>query len=542
MSSAMSKNFRLSSPLKEEVLVTKKQGIVSILGSDYERTKSAPSLRRTLSADMSSKKWQSQHGFSPLKKIASSGEFPISITDSSSSSPSSLEGEYERESRGRFEIWSSIQEEKEKKDQENPGQFDIWSSILTQKAQEDTKTLPPPYVHPLVKRSASSLSEKSLEICTESLGSENGSDGFSSYPPSETGEAEEDKEEEQEQEEQEQEERATPKYDMEDLHVAKYNFAASATKKSSPKSFPPPLPSLSSRDGASLRMKPRRDNGRLVLEAVSVPSQNNFQAQRQDGRLVLTFADSLNKEGQKGAEMFEIEIENSEDESETETEEEEVEMEMEEAANERGRGAGGSGDVRFVMEQAPKLSGGVINVHRLALMMNKPMLISNRNPTWPNKFNEVQFEEGVEEVVKPITPLTQSLPPRPPVARMIPMPSTAVAAAGTVKAAAAAAAAASSFNAYEYYWKPKPMGTAGATTAAVSLSPITQKSSLSSSSLSKKDSNNRSILSKNLMVNEKQELLVLRGNKGDYLVPLSKGCKEPRRSLLFWEPYCIATS
>ncbi|GAY40699.1 hypothetical protein CUMW_053990 [Citrus unshiu] len=31
------------------------------------------------------------------------------------------------------------------------------------------------YVHPLVKRSASMLSEKSLEMCTESLGSETGS-------------------------------------------------------------------------------------------------------------------------------------------------------------------------------------------------------------------------------------------------------------------------------------------------------------------------------------------------------------------------------
>jgi hypothetical protein len=49
-------------------------------------------------------------------------------------------------------------------------------------------------------------------------------------------------------------------------------------------------------------------------------------------------------------------------------------------------------------------------------------------------------------------------------------------------------------------------------------------------------------LSKKFVPNEQQELVVLRGNKGDYLVPLLKSCKEPRKSLLFWEPHCIATS
>ncbi|KAF2300385.1 hypothetical protein GH714_012692 [Hevea brasiliensis] len=96
-----------------------------------------------------------------------------------SSSSSEAEEEYDNgrqkvtEPRGQFEIWSSIQQDKKNKEElEKPGQFDIWSSILSQKAHEDNKNLPPPYIHPLVKRSASSLSEKSLEICTESLGSE----------------------------------------------------------------------------------------------------------------------------------------------------------------------------------------------------------------------------------------------------------------------------------------------------------------------------------------------------------------------------------
>ncbi|XP_050225839.1 protein FAF-like, chloroplastic [Mercurialis annua] len=296
-------------------------GIVSILGSDSEKPKP---LRRTLSADMSS----NNYGVSGLKRIASSGEFPKEL--------------------------------------------DVWSSILSQKAQEeDNQTL---YVHPLIKRSSSCLSEKSLEICTESLGSETGSDGLISP-----------------QDDIEEEEKSMSKYEM---VVGKYN-----KKPSSAKLFPPPLSTL---DGASLHMKPRRDNGRLVLEAVSVTAQNNFHAQRHQGRLVLTFVD------------------------------------QEEDAEEE--------DENFAVEEPPKLAGGLITVHRLAVMMNKPVVLSNMKL------------------------LSSSMPPTP-----------------------------TPFNAYEYYWKPKPVATA-------------------------KDKNKTSST-------EKQEL-----------IPLPKGCYHPKRSLLFWETYCIATS
>ncbi|CAK7332043.1 unnamed protein product [Dovyalis caffra] len=524
--SSFSKSLRLSSSFGEEIMmVPKKQGIVSILGSDVERTNSAAaSLRRTLSADMSSKKWQAQHGFYPLKKIASSDHFPAcnNITDSSSSEDEDFEDRpKETGTPGQFHIWSSIQADKNKKEVEKPGQFDVWSSIISEKAKEEFKNAQP-YVHPLVKRSASSLSEKSLEICTESLGSETGSDGFSSYPSSETGDAEEDKEEEQRQE------RVTQKLDMEDLRVEKYNLAAASSKKSQPRSFPPPIPSLSSRDGASVRMRSRRDNGRLVLEAVSVPSQNNFHAQRQDGRLVLTFVNTANEEEEEerqkneqmsDMEQFDVEIENSEDEEEAE---EEIDEEVEDGEDERGRE-----EARFVMEEAPKLSSGVISVHRLALMMNKSLVLANRNPTRTNKFHDMaKFGEDVE-VVDPITPVTQSLPPRPPAGRMITSPPPA-----TIAATATAAKAAASFNACEYFWKPKPVTT----TSVLNRRTQKQASSLESTQ------DNKLALSKKFVPNEQQELVVLRGNKGDCLVPLLKSCKETRKSLLFWEPHCIATS
>ncbi|KAJ6984218.1 protein FAF-like [Populus alba x Populus x berolinensis] len=527
--SSLSKSLRSSSSMEEEMMmmmVPQKQGIVSILGCDVERTKSAAaSLRRTLSADMSSKQWQAQHGFYPLKKIASSDHFPAcgSITDSSEDEDFE-DRPKETETRDQFDIWSSIQEDNNKKEVEKPGQFDMWSSILSQKAKEDSKDVQP-YVHPLVKRSASSLSEKSLEICTESLGSETGCDGFSSYPPSEIGDAEE-KEEEQRQE------RVTQKFDMEDLRAAKYNLAASNSKKSQPRTFPPPIPSLSSRDGASVHMRSRRDNGRLVLEVVSVPSQNNFHAQRQDGRLVLTLASTANQEEEKrqkndemsDVEQFDVEIENSEDKEEVEEEIEEGEVED----CEDKRGGGGEG-VRFVMEETPKLSSGILSVHRLALMMNKSLVLANRNPIWPNKFEDMTKFGDEVEVVDPITPITQSLPPwRPPATRLIPSPPVA-----TMAAAAATAKAAASFNACEYFWKPKPM-----TTTASVLNPLSQEQASSLGTTH----DNRLALSKKFVPNEQQEVVVLRGNNGDFLVPLLKSCKGQRKSLLFWEPHCIATS
>ncbi|KAJ8768214.1 hypothetical protein K2173_021154 [Erythroxylum novogranatense] len=537
--------FGLSSSLGEQLMMmSKNQGTLFITGSDCDTIKCPSSLRRTLSADMSSKKWISQQGLCTLKKTASSQQL-ISITDSSSASSSSSEGEdyYEEIHQPQSDIWGTILEDN-KNEAENPGQLDTWSSILSQKSQEDPKNVPPPYVHPLVKRSASCLSAKSLEICTESLGSETGSDGFSSYPPSETGDTEDDKE-------QQAEEKVAFE---EDCRVAKYNLAAASSKKSPPKSFPPPIPSLSSRDGASVHMRSRRDNGRLVLEAVSVPSQKNFRAQRQDGRLVLTFINMSNEEEEEDddddeeeevepksskansneVDQFESELDNCEEEKEDEEKAElieEEETEQDEEVENDGEGGGAVEEMRFVMELAPNLSSGVLSVQKL--MMSKSMVLTKRNPTWPKKFNTpVKFEEEDEEeevvAVKPMAPLTQSLPPRPPVARMVLSPQkTAVTATGNTAAA--------SFNAYEYYWKPKAI----AGTARV-LNPTARKPSSIAVNINNYNyNNNKLIVSKTLMGNDQQEMVVLRGNNGDYLVPF---CKELRRTFLFWEPYYIATS
>ncbi|GMJ10649.1 enhancer of aba co-receptor 1 [Hibiscus trionum] len=467
MSAPLCNTFLLLSStlnITEEAMGTKKQGIVSILRSDFDIPAKATSLRRTLSADMSSQKWLTQQGLvSALKKSPSSKEFDVSL--------SLEEGEDDVEAPSQFDIWASIQQKK--KEVENGGQLDMWSSIVSQKAEEETLKCSPPYIHPLVKRSGSCLSEKSLEICTESLGSETGFDGFSL----ETGDMEEDKQEDQQLLYQKHERVAPaimPCSDGEKARIAKFDYDVG--KKLPNTSFPPSIPSLSTKDGASRRLKTRRDNGRLVIEAVSVPSLNNFLAQRHDGRLVLTFANTTAINDAEEEELKSY----GEKESEVDIDEEEEEE---------------SEDQCCEIDQAPKLSSGVINVHRLAVMMNKPIWLANRNSTWP----KLKFGDEREERVEPTTPpppLAHSLPPRP--------PSKAVAAAGV-----------RSFNAYEYHWRRPNQG----------MSPTMED-----------NSKKQMILSGNLMGNKEGKV------KGEYFVPMLKGCKEARRSIFFWEPHCIATS
>lgn len=136
------------------------------------------------------------------------------------------------------------------------------------------------YVHPLAKRSASALSTKSLEMCTESLGCETGSDitkndellslsfdkqkmhGFSSIP-------------------------------WEEKTVNQSAYPKTSTEKlNGSRKFPPPLTSFSGVDGGGggvQVIRPHREGGRLVIKAVAISSSHtNFQADRTNGRLKLS--------------------------------------------------------------------------------------------------------------------------------------------------------------------------------------------------------------------------------------------------------------
>ncbi|CAN4100807.1 unnamed protein product [Withania somnifera] len=449
----MEKEAQLSIPLPPPLPPTKmgivKQGIVSILGSDSDKRNKATavSIRRTLSADMSSTKWLSQNDLAVL---------------------------------GQDDVWTSIQNNKE------PTSLDVWSSILTQK-NEESSTLPPPYVHPLLKKSSSSLTEKSLEICTESLGSETGSEiSLSSYHPSDTDEDKDDHPQPQQQ----QKEELIPQ-SFEEFPAVKFN--PNKKLSSPPKSFPPPISSLATEDKPSVHMQSRRQNGRLILEAVSVPPQNHFCAQRVDGRLLLTLITTSSEVKAEDIHQEVAEFEKLFDDIDHKYDDDEV--------KEKGTGSKG---IQIVLEQRPRLSNGRMNVNTSTLMMKQLMGLEKQNHhlMWPNKFNKAI------KLIDEITPIPQSLTQ---ISHLITSPNPPEA---------------SSFNAYDYFWKKNP-------TVATIINSYNDKSTAPTANSTTQ-----------IASYEQQDLVLMRGNKGNinYMVPFLKGCKEQRRSLLIWEPYCIATS
>lgn len=144
------------------------------------------------------------------------------------------------------------------------------------------------YVHPLSKKCSysSRLSEKSLQLCTESLGSETGTDiidtnilSFSSSysrieksispPPTTTTTINDD-------------------YMMtSSSRNCKVNKRRS-NSSSINKKFPPPLTTI--RGLNSVQFKPHREDGRLIIKAIETPLTHNYlQAERSNGRLRLCF-------------------------------------------------------------------------------------------------------------------------------------------------------------------------------------------------------------------------------------------------------------
>ncbi|KAJ4979459.1 hypothetical protein NE237_010239 [Protea cynaroides] len=465
---------------------------------------------------MSSKKWLGRHGltlsFESFPVLSSVPSVP-----SSSSWSSSSEGE----------------EDEEKEDLERPELSDVWGSILSKKVEDSSKASSALYIPPPVKRSKSSLSQKSLEVCTESLGSETGCDGFSFCPSSETEEEQSIKETEEV-----TSEVVAIAEDKTEIKASNY----SATKKSFSRSIPPPLPSLSLREGPGFLMRSHRRDGRLVLEAVPVSSYNYFQAERQDGRLLLSFIKNP-----------------SEELMETTDDEEELDDEMEADVFDEFQGFEEEEETVRVQNrgivkgsQPTVMPCEVINVHRSATTLtSKLMGLTNKNPSWTHSHKknvdlleeeEEEREEEEEEMEEEPTQLPQSLPCPPRAIRLMPSP-------------AVTTAAAASFNAYDYFWRTKTSSAAMLQTQQ--LPPLPPPSIVGNNDCcyypnkvhnkKKSNNNNNSVISKgglNLKSQEQQKhIQVLRGNEADCLVPPVRGCKEPRRSLPIWQPpRCIATS
>ncbi|GKB06205.1 FANTASTIC FOUR 3-like protein [Tanacetum coccineum] len=115
------------------------------------------------------------------------------------------------------------------------------------------------YVH---NQNSLKLSQESLEICTESLGSETGSDTS--------------------------EDDAIFAYSTSRKLVKKTRRdQVGYSKKVVSKSFPPPLTTMSG--STPFQVRPHREGGRLIIEAMETTLGNNcLQAERSHGRLLLT--------------------------------------------------------------------------------------------------------------------------------------------------------------------------------------------------------------------------------------------------------------
>ncbi|KMZ71156.1 hypothetical protein ZOSMA_186G00060 [Zostera marina] len=142
--------------------------------------------------------------------------------------------------------------------------FDSWSSIRQSKMPTS-----PAYVHPIIPatypfRSTRVLNQRSLDMCTESLGSESGSDGYFDIDHCFHDAAAV----------------ILPRkvlngidryHDKVNKELSQVNYHCSIV---------------------CINMKPHRRDGKLIIEAVSVPSQNYLHCRRQNGRLLLSFVNT----------------------------------------------------------------------------------------------------------------------------------------------------------------------------------------------------------------------------------------------------------
>nr|KAJ0195516.1 hypothetical protein LSAT_V11C700368530 [Lactuca sativa] len=109
------------------------------------------------------------------------------------------------------------------------------------------------------------LSQKSLELCTESLGSETGSDTS--------------------------EDDAIFAFPSSTLSVKRSRRDQVESKKVLSRSFPPPLTTMSG--SKPFQVRPHREGGRLIIEAMEMSLGNScLRAERSHGRLLLTCSKS----------------------------------------------------------------------------------------------------------------------------------------------------------------------------------------------------------------------------------------------------------
>ncbi|KAK3189995.1 hypothetical protein Dsin_029556 [Dipteronia sinensis] len=212
--------------------------------------------------------------------------------------------------------------------QEKPQDSGSWSFLETitngcqlesNKSDKDQNT----YVHPLSKRSLSALSDKSLELCTENLGSETGTDiiedSIFSMSDSSSSSSSSDSESGNFQTREQRKSRQLLK-----------------TKKASNncRNFPPPLTTI--RGLESLQVRTHREDGRLIIKAIKTPSTPSlFIAERSHGRLRLSFFKDSEEPEQEQQEQQEMVTDETtlDDEDDSTQQQEEFENEEEDEEN-----------------------------------------------------------------------------------------------------------------------------------------------------------------------------------------------------------------
>jgi hypothetical protein len=384
-----------------------------------------------------------------------------------------------------------------------PARVDVWNVIQADvdKAAGAKKvaTCPAnkPYVHPMVRRSSGLMSQKSLEVCTESLGNETGSVDFTtsldclfdSPLPAVTA-AEESFWEQN---------NAARDCDFEEcemgnaLAAVNYHHCSAGTRR---RAFPPPLPSMSRRDGPCLQLRQRREGGRLVVEAVAVRPRGYLHARRQDGRLHLAFVECSTREQQSPDTESKITTATDEapyfpalDDAKNEQEEdaavEMIDDDDEEEVEVVDRGT--VVEVKVSTQPQTPTAGG--KVHRSRLVINKFVGNTPLTADHPQNHNDVaHFEAACNE----------SPPPK---LRRVPSSTT------TLAAAVAAASTGTDEEDDDEF--------SGLQVSASSAAP------------------------------EPKQLLLLTSRRGDKqdLLQSVRRCRQLRQNPLFiLEPYCIATS
>lgn len=272
-----------------------------------QRRSAAQSLRRTLSADMSSKGWKARRNllrktYSSYELHCDSDEFSDSDAEDCHAKDDDDQDQEEStdsqsascESGEEQDFWNLIRSGPEQHSDAFPSLIEFngganKDSTICGSQWEPLK----PYVQPNAKR-RSKLSERSLQLCTEGLGSETGSDCSSEWfidSPSSESESDDDNISVFQEEEQTGATMDNLKFSdsvsLPEICETEAIYGAKNTR--TPRSFPPPLSSISSCNGPCVYMQSCRQDGRFMLKAVEVASHKYLQANRQGGRLQLHF-------------------------------------------------------------------------------------------------------------------------------------------------------------------------------------------------------------------------------------------------------------